>query len=87
MLHGEKKQGLTVICYYLLSIFILSGFITDEHKVPLMAVDTAQVVHQVRAILQTSVPLSRKTTTELVQHDIGENYIVTLLFPEIYIAM
>lgn len=57
-----QEQSLTIICDNLLSILILGGFIADQHKVPLMAVGAAQVIHQVRAILQTSVPLSRKST-------------------------
>lgn len=44
-----------VVCDDLLAILILGGFIADKHKVPLVAVGTAQVVHQVRAILQTRV--------------------------------
>lgn len=56
-----QEERLTVICDYLLSIIILCGLVADQHKVPLMAVGTPQVVHQVRPVLQTSVPLSRKS--------------------------
>lgn len=55
------EEGRTVICDDLLSVLILGGFVADEHKVPLMAARAAQVVHQVRAVLQTGVPLSRKS--------------------------
>lgn len=45
-----------IIGDYLLSILILCGLVADQHKVPLVTVGTAQVVHQVGAILQTCVP-------------------------------
>lgn len=48
-----------VICDDLLSIIILRGFVADQHEVPLVAAGTGQVVHQIGAILQTSVPSVR----------------------------
>lgn len=54
---GTQKETLTIVCHYLLSIIILGGFVVDEHEVPLVAISTAQIVHQIRAILQTSVTL------------------------------
>lgn len=57
---GQKGRA-TVICDYLLSIIFLCGFIADQHKVPVMAAGTLQVVDQVRAVLQTGVSLSRKS--------------------------
>lgn len=60
-----QDEGLTVICDYLLPVIVLCGFIADQHEVPLMAVGTSQVVHQVGPVLQTSVPLSRKSHERL----------------------
>lgn len=56
-------ERLTIIRDDLLSIIILSGFVADQYEVPLMAVGAAEVVHQVRAVLQTSVTLSREWST------------------------
>lgn len=64
-LNTTKDEGLTVICDYLLSVIVLCGFIADQHKVSVMAAGTAQVVHQEGAVLQTSVPLSRKSHERL----------------------
>lgn len=66
--NGVQEEQLTVICDNLLSIFILCGFITDQHEVPLMAASTAQVVHQVGAILQTGVPLSKQNNRNTCQY-------------------
>lgn len=56
----RRERRLTVICDDLLSILFLCGFVVDQHKVPLVAVGTPQVVHQVRSAFEASVPLRRK---------------------------
>lgn len=62
----RQEQRLTIIRDNLLSILFLCGFIADHHKVPLVAVGTPQVVHQVGTALKASVPLSRKSQERLI---------------------
>lgn len=50
----------TVVSDNLLSIIILCVFITDQHEVPVMTFGTAQVVHKIGSILETSASLSSK---------------------------
>lgn len=55
---SKARHWLTIIGDYLL--LILCDLVADQHKVPLVTVGTAQVVHQVGAILQTCVPLTTR---------------------------
>lgn len=57
----RQELRLTVICDDLLSILFLCGFVVDPNKVPLLAVGTAQIVHQVGSAFEASVALRRKT--------------------------
>lgn len=58
---GREVKRLTVVGDDLLSILVLCGFIADQHKVPVVAVGAAQVVHQVRPAFEASVPLRSKS--------------------------
>lgn len=67
------QQGtLTVICDNFLPIIILGGLVADQDKVSLMAVRTGQIVHQVGAVLQTSVTLKQHNSS--VRHHVKFNF-------------